>query len=214
MKRYYEIVEDTQALEPFYNEYGQLCTIVHETNATYIVEKSPLKIVEHSCTYYGCGYEGRLEAAKLILGLKQMVPICVCTSLRLYMIPTCSPESDKCFWLALRHIHGIERYKQKQAKVILSKGSSLILDVHRDTLEARRAKATLLFFTLETRCGIYKIIEQKFPLWRFFLRRPPRGLRFPSAAQTGATSDDLVHQVQVSAYNERDIENGGGGGRI
>ncbi|WP_240371349.1 competence protein ComK [Anoxybacteroides rupiense] len=168
MKRHYEIVEDTQALEPFYNEYGQLCTIVHETNATYIVEKSPLKIVEHSCTYYGCGYEGRLEAAKLILGLKQMVPICVCTSLRLYMIPTCSPESDKCFWLALRHIHGIERYKQKQAKVILSKGSSLILDVHRDTLEARRAKATLLFFTLETRCGIYKIIEQKFPLWRFF----------------------------------------------
>lgn len=168
VKGHYEIREDTQALEPMYNERGQLCTIVHETNATYTIEKSPRQIVEHSCIYYGCAYEGRLEAAKLILGLKQMVPISVCTSLRLYMIPTCSPESDKCFWLTLRHIHYIEPYKQKKAKVTLTNGTSLIIDVHRDTLEARRAKTTLLYYTMETRCGIYKVIEQKFPLWRLF----------------------------------------------
>jgi competence protein ComK len=168
VKGSYEIGEDTQALEPMYNERGQLCTIVHETNATYTIEKPPLQIVEHSCLYYGCGYEGLLEAAKLILGLKQMVPICVCYPLRLYIMPTCSPESDKCFWLALRHIHQIERYKQKKAKVILANGTSLIIDAHRDTLEARRAKTTLLYYTVETRSGIYKVIEQKFPLWRFF----------------------------------------------
>jgi len=164
----YEIKETTQALEPTYNERGELCTIVHETNATYTVAASPLRIVEHSCIYYGCAYEGRLEAAKLILGLKQMVPICVSNALRLYIMPTCSPDSDKCFWLAIRHIHHIEPYRQKKAKVILANGTSLIIDAHRDTLEARRAKTTLLYYTLEMRCGIYKVIEQKFPLWRLF----------------------------------------------
>jgi competence protein ComK len=168
MKKKYEINEDTQALEPMYNERGQLCTIVHTKHGMETVEASPLRIVQHSCSYYGCGYEGRLEAAKLILGLKQMVPICVCDALRLYMIPTCSPESDKCFWLALRYIHSIEPYKQKKAKVILDNGHFLIVDVHRDTLEARRAKTTLLYYTMEMRCGIYKVIEQKFPLWRLF----------------------------------------------
>ena len=165
------ITRETQALEPKYDQFGNLCTVVYELYETYMVNKSPRQLIEENCSFYGCTYEGRLEAAKQILGLKQMVPICVCDSLQLYVMPTYSPESDKCCWLALDHIQAIEKYGSKRAKVVLTNRASLIIDVHKDTLEARKAKMALLYYTLERRMGLYAKWENRLGLqqiWRLF----------------------------------------------
>jgi competence protein ComK len=166
----YQITKETQALEPKFDQYGNLCTVVHELYKTYMVRKSPRKIIEENCSFYGCGYEGILEAAKQILGIKQMVPISVSIPLRLYVMPTCSPESDKCCWLALEHTQRIEKHEGKKSKIILKNGKSLILDVQRDTLEARKAKMALLCYILENRVGMYAVWESRLGLnqiWRF-----------------------------------------------
>jgi competence protein ComK len=165
----YQLKKETQALEPKYDQYGNLCTVVYELFDTYMVNKSPRQIIEDSCIFYGCEYGGRLEAAKKILGIKQMVPICVSVSLGLYVMPTCSPESDKCYWLSLDHLEKIEEYQTKSAKVTFTNQKSLILDVHRDTLEARKAKMALLYYMLTKRVGMYAKWEDRLglnELWR------------------------------------------------
>ncbi|RAK19832.1 competence protein ComK [Anoxybacillus vitaminiphilus] len=166
---YCVITRETQALEPMYDNYGNLCTIVHESRETYMVTKSPKQIIEANCSFYGCGYEGRLESAKQILGIKQMVPIALSVALGLYAMPTCSPDSDKCCWLFLAHMKKIERHEKKRAKVIFANDSSLIIDVHQDTLEARWAKMTLLHYVLTKRIGVYEKWESRLGLneiWR------------------------------------------------
>ncbi|MBA2871257.1 competence protein ComK [Anoxybacillus calidus] len=165
----YRITKETVALEPTYDQYGNLCTIVHESHETYMVTKSPKQIIEENCIFYGCSYEGILESAKQILGIKQMVPIALSVALGLYAMPTCSPESDKCCWLFLAHMKKIERHEKKRAKVIFTDDSSLIIDVHKDTLESRWAKMTLLHYVLTTRIGVYEKWESRLGLsaiWR------------------------------------------------
>jgi competence protein ComK len=168
-ENYCEITKETQALEPTYDHYGNLCTIVHESHETYMVTKSPKQIIEENCSFYGCDYEGRLKSAKQILGIKQMVPIPLSVALGLYTMPTCSPESDKCCWLFLAHMKKIERHEKKRAKVIFTNDSSLIIDVHKDTLEARWTKMTLLHYVLTNRIGVYEKWESRLGLseiWR------------------------------------------------
>jgi competence protein ComK len=165
----YQIGKKTQALEPRYDQYGNLCTIVHELHETYMVTKSPKQIIEENCSFYGCDYEGRLKSAKQILGLKQMVPIPLSVALGVYTMPTCSPDSDKCFWLFLGHIKKIEKYGQKSAEVVFTSGQSLVVDVHKDTLEVRHAKMALLHYILTKRTGVYEKWESRLglsELWR------------------------------------------------
>ena len=165
----YQIKKETQALVPKYDEFGNLCTVVYELYGTYTVNQSPRRLLEENCSFYGCAYEGCLKAAKAILGLKQMVPICINQALQLYVMPTCSPDSDQCCWLALDHIREIEEYGHKQAKVTLTNRTSLIIEAHKDTLEARKAKTALLYYTLERRIGLYSKLEQRLGfhhLWR------------------------------------------------
>jgi competence protein ComK len=168
-EHYCEITKETAALEPTYDHYGNLCTIVHELHETYMVTKSPKQIIEENCIFYGGDYEGRLESAKQILGIKQMVPIALSVALGLYAMPTCSPESDKCCWLFLAHMEKIEEYEKKHAKIVFTNRKSIIVDVHKDTLEARRAKMALLHYILTKRIGVYEKWESRLGLseiWR------------------------------------------------
>jgi competence protein ComK len=168
-EHHYNITRETVALEPTYDNYGNLCTIVHELHETYMVTKSPKQIIEENCSFYGCDYEGLLKSAKQILGIKQMVPIPLSIALEVYTMPTCSPDSDKCLWLFLGHIEKIDKHGKKGAEVVFSNGKTMVVDVHKDTLEVRYAKMALLHYILTKRTGVYEKWESRLglsELWR------------------------------------------------
>ncbi|MGX1901847.1 competence protein ComK [Thermolongibacillus altinsuensis] len=147
----YVVIGETAALVPKYNEVGKLCTTVYELYNTYFVEKSPKEIIQHSCRYYGSTYEGKVEAAKHILGIRQMVPVSVCEALRLYFFPTCSPDNESCIWFAQSHIHQVQSFQKKKAKVILKNKKEIIVDVQKGTIESKMYKTAMLFLILEQR---------------------------------------------------------------
>ena len=60
----YEINNETLAIIPI----DENKTKILEVNNEYIIEKSPYKIMENSCSYFGSSLQGRLAGSKNMLG--------------------------------------------------------------------------------------------------------------------------------------------------
>lgn len=65
---YYVINRKTIVLIPDLDVYGNLITRLLEGKSSFLVNMSPITIIEKNILYYGHDYEGAIEAAKLALG--------------------------------------------------------------------------------------------------------------------------------------------------
>ena len=69
----YEVNKDTVALVP----KGESKTIVYELDDSFIVDESPLQIMEESCEYFGSSFDGRVIGTSKLVGYTHKVPIIV-----------------------------------------------------------------------------------------------------------------------------------------
>ena len=104
----YEINKNTVALIPKENK-----TIVYEVDNSFVVNKSPLKIVEESCEYFGSSLEGRQTGTSALVGFTHKVPVIIEESFDLIFFPTLSPKNSECSWLAYSHIFKPDKFKDK-----------------------------------------------------------------------------------------------------
>lgn len=149
----YIINKNTMSLIPKYNQYGNKCTVVYEKSNIYFVKQSPLNIVNESCSYYGSSYQGRVSASKKILKKDKMLPVEISHTLGIYFFPTISPKNPNCIWVSHRHIEKIERYNDKQTRMILTNRQPIILNIRKPRVEMKLNRTAQLIFVLETRNG-------------------------------------------------------------
>lgn len=164
----YIINPSTMCITPVYDKYGNLYSKVYEGNKIFIVEMSPLKIMENSCLYYGHSLYGAMEGSRSILGNHKMMPVTVCSALGIYWFPSQSYRSDKCSWFAQAHILYLEQVDTANTKVILNYGHSVTVKVKKGALDIRRQRAGQLRLTMDERSR-HKMIrfyqpEQNIPL--------------------------------------------------
>ena len=69
----YEINSDTLVIIPC----GKNLSKVYEGNDVYLVHKSSFKIIQDSCLFFGCSYEGRREGSKFLIGSEMKIPIVI-----------------------------------------------------------------------------------------------------------------------------------------
>ena len=69
----YEINDDTLAIIPI-DEYKSK---VIEKTKVFIVEQTPMKIIDKSCKYFGSSYQGRFLGTKSLIGVSHKAPIIV-----------------------------------------------------------------------------------------------------------------------------------------
>ena len=70
---YYEINDDTLAILPIGDDKSK----VIEKNKSFIVNASPLKIIDKSCKYFGSSYQGRFSGTKSLIGVSYKAPIII-----------------------------------------------------------------------------------------------------------------------------------------
>lgn len=104
MKESYGVWRETMVLKPMYTENGELWSVVHELYRKLIVKMSPREIINLSCVHAGASYQGMVDAAKLILPGKKMLPVCLSPGYRICMLPTLSPDSEECLWVSYHHV--------------------------------------------------------------------------------------------------------------
>lgn len=119
----YEVNDETLAVLPFEN--GK--TRVLEYYDEYVVNDTPYEVMEHSCTYFGSSFEGRILGSKDILGSIYKVPVVVEETQELIFFPTEAITSENVGWLAYKNIKNVEKLGKK-SRVIFNNGSSIIIN--------------------------------------------------------------------------------------
>ena len=119
----YEINRNTVALVPKDKK-----TIVYEDDDSFLVDKTPLEIVEDSCEYFGSSFQGRQTGTTKLVGYTHKVPIIIEESFNLIFFPTLSPRNDLCSWLSYSHILRLDKFKNKTI-LELKNGKKIIIDV-------------------------------------------------------------------------------------
>ena len=142
----YYINRATCSILPIDKEVSQ----VYELNDTYIINKSVKDIIDESCKYYGCTYQGRLEGTKKILGMNYKLPIIIEEFNDLIFFPTSSPRFNQCIWLSLNNINTYEK-DEKGTKIVFKSNFELVLDLSYYSVENQIFRATMLESILRRR---------------------------------------------------------------
>lgn len=142
----YEISSETLAIIPIEN----FCSKVIEKDNTIIVNKTPMQIIEDSCSFFGSCYSGRTKGTKKLIGVSHKAPIIIEESHEIIFFPTSSPRLYECCWVSLKNI---EKYKKQDnnAIVMFNNGYILEIDMSYGSLDNQVLRATRLESVLRMR---------------------------------------------------------------
>lgn len=143
----YEITYDTEIILPIDNKTSK----VIESDDEYIIESNALKILEHSCEYFGSSLEGRKEGTKKILGITHKSPIIVEESRKIIFFPTNSPDRKDCAWINLEKIDKFYKVDKKTSSILFKCGKVVNFNVSYGSLTNQILRATRLKFILDQR---------------------------------------------------------------
>src|SRR5690554_4977406 len=96
----YEISINTLAIIPLDNYRSK----VIEENNTFVVNQTPMQIIEHSCRYFGSSYQGRHKGTRNLIGVSHKSPIIIEGTREIIFFPTNSPRLYDCSWISLKKI--------------------------------------------------------------------------------------------------------------
>lgn len=108
----YEISKNTLMLKSL-NENE---TEVFELDNNFIVEAPLMEVVNHSCSYFGSSYRGRVESSRFLLNSNYKLPIIVEETNLTVFIPTNSISNADCTWISLNHI---QKYYSKDGRGVI-----------------------------------------------------------------------------------------------
>lgn len=143
----YEINHNTQVILPITKSK----TKVVEEKSEYIIENNSLKIMEHSCEYFGSSFDGRKEGTKKLLGITHKSPIIVEESRKIIFFPTTSSEKSDCIWVNLEKICRYYEINDKKSAIVFKNGDILEFDVSIGSLTNQILRSTRLKYVLEER---------------------------------------------------------------
>lgn len=142
----YEISCETLAIIPLDNYKSK----VIEKDNTLIINKTPMQIIEDSCSYFGSSYFGRAKGTKRIIGVSHKAPIIIEESKEIIFFPTSSPRLYECCWVSLKNIDKYQKL-EKNALVLFNNGYLLELDISYGSLDNQILRATRLESVLRMR---------------------------------------------------------------
>ncbi|RYM05018.1 competence transcription factor (CTF) [Sporolactobacillus sp. THM7-7] len=154
----YIIHPGTMALLPHDDENGNLWTFALEEKQTRTVKKTPLRIVQESCAYFGSTYKGRKKGA-VSMGFKSMPPICICSELKIYFISLMSETHRECVWLAHSHIRQWEENDRSKVWVKLTNDKRISIPVAKHSFSNKVFRTAQYRYQLRERVNAFQYAQ-------------------------------------------------------
>ncbi|MBV7509466.1 competence protein ComK [Bacillus sp. sid0103] len=126
-----------------YDGYGKLCARVMAGGSSFLVDRTPLQLLDDTLTYIGYDLRGATASAKLILGERTRCPIIVNPYLGICLFPNKSPNKADCIWFNPEHILRTRAMGYK-TEVELSNGHTIIVDSRLTFFNSKIHKANQL----------------------------------------------------------------------
>ncbi len=143
----FEITYDTQVILPIDNKSSRII----ENNESYVVNVTPMQILEHSCEYFGSSFNGRKDGTKKLLGITHKSPIIIEESRKIIFFPTTSPERTDCIWINLEKINKYYKSSQKKSIIEFKNGDIIEFEISIGSLTNQILRASRLRYILEER---------------------------------------------------------------
>lgn len=153
LQKNYFVEKKTIFMMGEYNRLGKLCTRVMAGPSAFLVDRSPLQVLNDTLTYLGFDLRGAVIGAKAVLEKKAKCPIIVNPYLGICLFPTKSPRKEDCIWFNPKHIVRTGALGSK-TKVELSNGYCILVDSKLSTFNDKIQKAQQLI-KLSTKRGIH-----------------------------------------------------------
>lgn len=125
----YEITPLTLAVIPKQNKNGTISAYVLEESRDYLIDYSPMKVIDAACKYFGSSLKGRMDGTRDVSNITHKPPIAIDPASGMYFFPTNSPVNSKCTWIAHSHIDTMKSVDLQQTKITFKNGKSIIVDV-------------------------------------------------------------------------------------
>lgn len=149
MKPEYAISTETIIILPDYNENGFLNSLLCKKDGVSKAGLSPYNLIDTNLRFRGSSMRGALEGAQAILGKMNMNPLILDKEQDIILFPCRSPQREDCVWLALQHVKQYRSAGKSRTQVELSNGSTITLDVSRQTFEKKIQRAYELRFKMQ-----------------------------------------------------------------
>ncbi|MGX6444036.1 competence protein ComK [Neobacillus sp. K501] len=127
IEKNYFINQDLTYMFGFNDRRGKKCTLVMEFNRVFIVERSPLEILDDSIRCIGFDLKGALDSSKLIIGNNVMCPVMINHIHSICVFPDKSYKHVDTIWFNPNQILRTLSLKRK-THVEFRNGLSLIVD--------------------------------------------------------------------------------------
>jgi len=145
VKDKYIIHADSLALLPYFNEDGDLFTIVIERNRHFQIRKSPKRIILDNCHFHGYTLKEKLAAAREVL-LQQHTPVCISAYFKLCFFPSKSIEAEDCYWFSQRGVKQITPH-ERGCVIVLVNGKKILIEKSPKQLAQQFKNATDLLYS-------------------------------------------------------------------
>src|SRR5699024_1234485 len=141
----------TMAIIAIENESGVINTQVFENEANYLINKSPVKMVDHACRYFGSSLRGRQDGTKDISGITHKAPISIDPASGMYFFPTSSPRNNTCSWIAHSHIEFMQPTSKQMTEDHFKNGRRFVLDISNGSMMHQIQRTFQLRYLLNDR---------------------------------------------------------------
>lgn len=125
----HEITPLTMAVIAQRNRYGGTHTRIMEEQEEYVVDRTPSKLIDSACRFFGASLRGRQDGTRNICGITHKAPISIDPISGMYFFPTRSPNHPNCSWIAHSHIDQVKKGENKCTEIIFKNGRHIVLDV-------------------------------------------------------------------------------------
>ncbi len=130
------------------NKNSQTVILCSHSNIYYI-EQPIFEYINMLCVYFGSTYDGRKNAAKYILQIKQKVPILLSEINRNIIFPTVSSKRKDCIWIHSNAVQSFHKI-QKKTKIVFITGEEYIIDVEYRTIKRQMQRCVQFKLYLDT----------------------------------------------------------------
>ena len=156
----YILRSNAMALIPYFNDVGEVETIVLEQEQYVNVKEKPYSLIDSNLRYYGSSMRGAKDGVNALLGKTNMAPVPIQTATPMIWLPLKAIKDDTCVWINAHAIINTEEISSKETLIELLNGHTIQLDISKRKLLQRLYLAYVLMALLQIRSSYMEGIEK------------------------------------------------------
>lgn len=126
MRDHYIVTKEMSWMAGVYDKNARLLTRVLDNDEDFLVNMTPVEILDETLNFYGFDLRGALNGAKKVHGNVKMSPFIVIPSHAVCLFPTKSPSRHDCIFINVQHILNTLP-RDRSTKIQFISGRSLII---------------------------------------------------------------------------------------